>query len=114
MKITGKTLQVSFEHDVKLGHNNAIECTLVHQSYVYELKDGGIGIDTEYVDTTNVKFMGLPIENGYSGFKKFKESMKEFGVDVDKLIDEKEKEIITDEVEEHLKSLFVKNTRTWG
>ena len=58
--------------------------------------------------------MGLPIENGYSGFKKFKESMKEFGIDVDKLIDEKEKEIITDEVEEHLKSLFVKNTRTWG
>jgi hypothetical protein len=108
MKITGKTLQVSFEHDVTLGHNNAIECTLIHQAYVYELKDGGVGIDMDFVDVDNVKFMGLPIGDGYSGFKKFKESMKEFGIDINKMIDEKENEIITDEVRNELKSLIKK------
>ena len=106
MKITGKTLQVTFEHDVTLGHNNSIECTLIHQAYIYELKDGGIGMDLDFVDITNLKFMGLPIDNGYSGIKKFKESMKEFGIDVNKLIDDKENEIITDEVKNKLKSQF--------
>ena len=113
MKITGKTLQVTFEHDVTLGHNNSIECTLSHVAYVYGLKDGGIGIDTDFVDVINVKFMGLPIEDGYRGFKKFKESMKEFGIDVDKMINEKENEIITDEVRNELKSLFNKDSISW-
>jgi hypothetical protein len=113
MKITGKTLQVTFEHDVTLGHNNSIECTFVHLTYVYEMKDGGIGLDTDFVDVINVKFMGLPIEDGYSGFIKFKKSMKEFGIDVDKMIDEKEKEIVNQEVKNHLKSLFVKDSIHW-
>jgi hypothetical protein len=113
MKITGKTLQVTFEHDVTLGHNNSIECTLSHVAYVYGLKDGGIGIDIDFVDVIDVKFMGLPIEDGYRGFKKFKESMKEFGIDVDKMITEKEKEIVNEEVKNHLKSSFLKDTISW-
>jgi hypothetical protein len=42
MKITSKTLMVSFETEVKLGNNDAIELTLQHQAFI-----GEDGIDVE-------------------------------------------------------------------
>ncbi len=34
MKITSKTLMLSLEHNVQVGHNGAIEATLVHQVFI--------------------------------------------------------------------------------
>ena len=35
MKITSKTLMLNIEHNVQVGHNGAIEATLVHQAFIY-------------------------------------------------------------------------------
>ena len=107
MKITAKTLMVGFETEVKLGNNDSIELTLQHQAYIYESKNGGISVDIDLsADVTDIKFLGIPIEPGYKEYKKFKEQLKDLGIDLDKLIDEKEKELINDNLEEKLKLMF--------
>jgi len=109
MKITNQTLMVGFETEVKIGNNDAIELTIVHQAFISRDKLGGIDVDFDLgVDVTNVKFLGIELENGWSGFKDFKAKMLELGIDVDKLIDEKEKELINDGLENELKLLFRK------
>jgi len=106
MKITAKTLMLSFEHDVKVGNNDAIEATMIHQAFIYECEDGSIGVDLDFCDVINVKFLGMPIEGGYQGYKKFKTQMKELGVDVEKLMDEAAATLITDKDMMKLKSMF--------
>ena len=107
MRITNKTLQVSFEHDVTIG--NAIEATLVHIAFISENnKTGDIDIDLDFVDIDNVKFMGVPITEGYEAYKKFKSTMMDLGIDVTKLFDEKAAELITDENMETLKQMYKK------
>ena len=54
-----------------------------------------IGMDLDFVDVDNVKFLGIPIEDGYQGYKKFKTQMKELGIDVEKLMDEAASKLIT-------------------
>jgi len=106
MRITSKTFQVSFEHDVKVGNNDAIEATLVHQIFLYENKDGSISYDLEFVDVDKVKFLGIPIESGYQGYKKFKTQMLELGIDVEKLMDEAASKLVTDENINELKRMY--------
>jgi hypothetical protein len=103
MRIARKTLQVSLEHDVTIG--NAIEATLVHMAWIGEYKDG-INMDLDFADIINVKFMGVPIAEGYDAYKKFKASMMDLGIDVEKLFDEKAAQLITDEDKEQLKQMY--------
>ena len=105
MKITRKTLNVNFEHDVTVG--NAIEATLVHQVWISE-REGEINVDLDFIDIENVKFMGVPIAEGYDAYKKFKSTMMDLGIDVTKLFDEKAAELITDENMETLKQMYKK------
>jgi hypothetical protein len=100
---------VNFETEVKLGNNDAIELTLIHQAFISRDKLGGIDVDIDLMDVDNVKFLGIAIEEGYSGFKKFKETMLTLGVDVNKLINEKEKELIQSGIEDELKEMFRHN-----
>jgi len=110
MKITSKTLMVSFEHDIKVGNNGAIEATIVHQAYVYEYvyenKERKIDVDLDFCDVVNVKFLGIEVEGGYQGYKKFKAQMKELGIDVEKLIDDAARELITDKDMMKLKAMY--------
>ena len=107
MKITSKTLMLSFEHNVQVGHNGAIEATLVHQAFIYRnSKTGEIECDLDFSDITNVKFMGMSIEEGYDGFKKFKTKMSELGIDIDKMFDEKFDELVTSEFKMKLKAMY--------
>ena len=102
MKITNKTLMVGFETEVKLGNNDAIELTLIHQAFISE-----DGIDIEIgVDIRDVKFLGIDVDSSYNGFKQFKASLKDLGIDLDKLIDEKEKELANSGIEDKLKLMF--------
>lgn len=102
MKITSKTLMVSFETEVKLGNNDAIELTLQHQAFI-----GEDGIDVEIgVDIRDVKFLGVEIETGYKAYKEFKDSLLKLGIDLDKLIDEEEKNIRDSGIEDKLKLMF--------
>jgi hypothetical protein len=49
----------------------------------------------------------MDIEGGFNGFNDFKTKMLELGIDVDKLIDEKEKSLFEDiNIEKNLKFLF--------
>ena len=102
MKITSKTLMVSFETEVKVGNNDAIELTLVHQAFIT-----GNQIDIELgTDVKDVKFLGVEIETGFEAYGKFVKQLKELGIDLNKLIDEKETELINDGIEDKLKLMF--------
>ena len=107
MKITSKTLMISFETEVKIGNNDAIEATLIHQAFISRDKLGGIDVDLDFADITNVKFLGMDIKDGWDGFKDFKVKMLELGIDVNKLIDEKERELFGGTgFEDNLKFLY--------
>lgn len=103
MKITNRTLMMTICHDVQVGHNGAIEATFEHQIFLSRNKCGEIDFDLDFCDVKNVKFMGISIENGYDGFRKFKKTMLEMGIDVDKIFDEKARTLITDKDIEELK-----------
>ncbi len=107
MKITHKSLCVNFEHEVKVGNNDAIEATIKHQAWIYETKDGSIDVDLEFIDIENVRFLGIAIEGGYKGYEKFKTQMKELGIDVDKLMDEAAAKLVTDVDMIKLKAMFI-------
>ena len=102
MKITSKTLMVGFETEVKLGNNDAIEMTLLHQAFI---SDDGVDLEIG-IDYANVKFLGIDVDSSYNGFKQFKASLKDLGIDLDKLIDEKEKELANSGIEDKLKLMF--------
>lgn len=107
MKITSKTLMLNIEHNVQVGHNGAIEATLTHQVFIFRNeKTQNIECDFDFADVTNVKFMGMSIEEGYKGLGKFKTHMLEMGIDVSKIFDEKVKQLITDEEVEKLKEMY--------
>ena len=102
MKITHKSLMVNFETEVKLGNNDAIELTLVHQAFISK-NSGELEIDIELMDVENVKFLGIEIEQGY---KEFTATLLPLGIDLDKLINEKSNEIENMETKIKLASLF--------
>ena len=107
MKITNKTLMVNFETEVKLGNNNAIELTLHHIAFINEGKNNNIDIDLDLsVDITDVKFLGIEIDSTFKGVKQFKTHLNELGIDLDKLIEEKEKELVNEGIENKLKLMF--------
>jgi hypothetical protein len=47
MKITGKTLMVAFEHELKIGPNDSIELTLLSNAYISEGKNGNVEVDLD-------------------------------------------------------------------
>ncbi len=110
-KITSKSLLVNVENTIKVGNNDAIEATVQHIIIAYESKDDGVGIDIDFTDIVDVKFLGIPVEGGYSGYKKFKEQMLELGINVDKLVDEKVEGIIETETINEVKRMFSKINR---
>jgi hypothetical protein len=107
MKITGKTLMVAFEHELKFGPNDSIELTLLSNAYISEGKNGNVEVDLDLgIDYINVKFLGHDVDSGYLQFNKWKESLKNIGIDFSQLIDEKEKELIDSGIEDKLKLMF--------
>lgn len=107
MKITNKTLLVNFETEVKLGNNDAIEVTLLHNAFIGRSKTGELDIDIELgIDIINVKFLGVAIKTGYEAYREFKCSLSTLGIDLDKLISEKEDEIRDSGIEDKLKLMF--------
>jgi hypothetical protein len=107
MKITDKTLMVSFETEVKLGNNDAIELTLQHIAFIGENKDGSLSVDLDLgIDYLNIKFLGIEIDKGFASFKEFKTTLSKLGIDLNKLINEKEKELANSGLEDVLKLMY--------
>ena len=110
-KIKSKTVFVNVENTIKIGNEDAIEATLVHSVIAYEKENGGVGVDIDFIDIEDVKFLGIPVEGGYSGYNKFKAQMLELGIDVDKLVDEKAEDIIETETVNEVKTMFSRLNR---
>jgi hypothetical protein len=108
LNIAGVTLMINIETPIKVGTNDAIEVTLVHQAFISRNSEGKIDIDLEFCDIVDQKFLGIEIEGGYTGWKNFLKTMLELGIDVDKLIDEKETELLKEtNMKEQLKFEFM-------
>jgi len=101
MEIRRVMVNVMFEEQVTVG---GITATLCGQAWIYQDEKDP---DIEFIDVTNVTFMGLEIE-GYDAYKKFRSKMSEIGVDVDALLDKKFDELITEEFKEKLRSFSIK------
>ena len=106
MKITAKTLMVDFETEVKLGNNDAIELTLIHQAFISKKDNGTLVMDIELMDVQDVKFMGMELEPGYKKFIELKDQLSKFGINVNQLIREKCIEIEGDGTRAKLAMLF--------
>ena len=87
IKETNKTLMINVENKISIG-NDAVEAIVIHQICLYKGKDGVINADVDYVDITGVTFMGIKIGDSYTEFNKLKDQLKEWGVDLNALIDE--------------------------
>jgi len=109
MKIKGTNLMVSVEHDIKIGNNDAIEATVVHQIHLFETEEeDNIEVEIDFGDIFNIKFLGIPIEEGYTAYRKFKSQMLELGIDVQTLIDEECVGILSNKDIEEVKNKFRK------
>jgi len=106
MKITDKTLMIIFENEVKLGNNDAIELTLIHQAFISKKDNGTLVMDIELMDVQDVKFMGMELEPGYKKFNELKDQLSKFGINVNQLIREKCVEIEGEETRIKLTMLF--------
>ena len=91
MKITGKTVLLSFEHDVKVGDLSA---TL--QAHTWLSDPHSENFDIEFADITNITFRGVKIE-GYANWKLFKKFHMDMGIDYDKYLDEEFDKVFTKE-----------------
>ena len=106
MRIRQKLLLVTIEHDVTVG--NVIDAKLQHQCFVSKNDTTGeIDIELDFCDINDVKFMGMPIEKGYTSYQKFKRTMSELGINVEQLMDQAASQIITDDQFEELKKLYI-------
>ena len=106
MKITDKTLMIIFENEVKLGNNDAIELTLLHQAFISKKDNGTLVMDIELMDVQDVKFMGMELEPSYKKFDELKDQLSKFGINVNQLIREKCIEIEGEETRIKLTMLF--------
>ena len=107
MKITGKTLMVAFEHELKIGPNDSIELTLLSNAYISEGKNGNVEVDVDLgIDFINVKFLGNEVDNSFSAFNGWKESLKNIGIDFNELVEEQEQKLIDSGIENKLKLIF--------
>lgn len=109
MKIRGTNLTISVEHDIKIGNNDAIEATVVHQIHLFETKEkNDIEVEIDFGDIFNVKFLGIPIGEGYTAYRKFRSQMLELGVDVRALVEEECVGILSNKDIEEIKNKFRK------
>jgi hypothetical protein len=107
MKITGKSLMVNFETEVKLGNNDAIELTLQNIAFISESKDGSLSVDLDLgIDYLNIKFLGIEIDKGFDSFQEFKTTLSTLGINLDELLNKKEKELATSGLEDVLKLMY--------
>jgi glutaredoxin-related protein len=93
MKVTAATLMLNIENKIEVG---PLKLNVIHQVCFYEGKNGEIACDVEFMDQTDVTYMGVPISTGYDNWKKFTNFHKEMGIDFDKLIDEESAKIVND------------------
>jgi hypothetical protein len=102
MKVVNSCLFVNVQNEIVCG-DGSFKATIEHQIIV-----GDEGVDVEFLDITNIKFMGLPID-GYKEYQKFKEKMSEMGIDIEKMIDDACEGLITESIIQSCKDRWEKS-----
>ena len=103
--ITNKMLMVTFEFPIEVGQ---VKTNALAQAYVSRGQSGEIVGDFEFMDQENTTYMDMPV-TGYDAWKKLKEFHLEFGVDLQKLIDKKFDEVVTEDFEKEFLKQFDSN-----
>lgn len=106
MKIESKVLFVNVSSEIVCG-GGSLKATVVNQIILSE-GTKGIEVENEAMDIVDISFMEMPIQEGYSAFRTFKEKMLEMGIDIQKVISEEEDKIDYTEVITQLKNDFSK------
>jgi hypothetical protein len=94
MKITAATLMVNVENKIEVG---PLKLTVTHQVCLYEKNDGTIGHDVDFIDHTDITYMGVKVDSNYKNWNKFTNFHKEMGINFDKLIDEESNKLLTEQ-----------------
>jgi hypothetical protein len=103
MKITSSTLMLTVENNIEVG---PLSLTAIHMLNIYRNKEGKLDYDMDFCNRENIIFAGMKLDNSYSNWRKFVNFHKEMGIDFDQQIDDKVKEIMTDDkVMEFINSL---------
>jgi len=107
VKITNKMLMVNFEFPITVGQ---VKLNAICQAYIYKSsKSNELAGDFEFMDQENETYMDMPIK-GYDAWKKLKEFHTEFGVDLQKLINDEFDKVVTEDFQREFLSEFdVKN-----
>ena len=101
-------LMVNVKNQITVGNNDAIEATVEHQICTYRKKDGSIGTDVDFMDIHSVKFLGMPIEEGYTAYSEFVAKMTDLGLNVEELVQEACVGVVTNNDIGQVKSMFSK------
>jgi len=91
VSLTGTTIMQNVTVKVK---TEALESEVEFQCCVYETINGGVATDVDLMDFHNVKFMGMPVGNGYKEWNKFKETLGEIGIDPTKILLDEAHEVL--------------------
>ena len=76
----------------------AVKANVIIMVFLYKDKESGeVGFDWDLGDFENIVFMGMPVEEDYKAHEKFRQHMKGMGVNINKLLTDKAREILTDE-----------------
>ena len=100
---------VTITNQITFGNKDAFQSTLHHQIWLSKGKNGKYTIDDiEFMDITDVKFLGIDIEEGYKGYQNFKEQMLKMGIDINQLTQDIADEIITPQLKQQILNMFNK------
>jgi hypothetical protein len=97
IKVTQKTLMVNLEFPIEVGQ---VKLTAVCQAFISQDKDTGeLEGDFDFMDYNDITYMGMPVD-GYKGIVKLKEFHKDLGIDLEKLIYDEYKGVMTEEFQQ--------------
>jgi len=103
VKITNKMMMVNFEFPITVGQ---VKLDAIGQAYVYrDLQSGLMAGDFEFMDQENETYMDMPIK-GNEAWKKLKTFHIEFGVDLQKLINDEFDKVVSEEFQKEFLSKF--------
>ena len=78
-----------------------------HIAFISESRDGSLSVDLDLgIDYSNVKFLGIDIKEGFASFTEFKATLSSLGINLDELLNKKEKELANSGLEDVLKLMY--------
>lgn len=99
LKITHASLQINFLIPIEVG---SVKLDAVIGAFVYRNS-----VDFDYQDDENITYMGLPVK-GYQEWKKLREHLREFGIDIDKLLKDEVDKVLTKDFEKKFIETYCK------